>query len=603
MDRQDFENKLIEWLDRPEAPEDLTSNPEERHALRAWRHTSDQIRHHLQQHEPPASLDQQILRAARQQAAQYATPPARSWLHGFLQNWQPLATFATLTLVVGMTFLLSQKTLQQETSAPSLSARDIAPAAPQTGQRAAHSPMPSPSSAAEAPNTTAKQKQSPSGSLNTLPAKTPHTAEPTRSQSSETSTVPSYAPPPPVEEQKKTSVASPPTPPRKAKRRSFGQFFRDLFSPKRAEKSGDTESSSLREGRKGSTQTPQPVLPPAASPAKALPSQAPIARANADGATKKEDADLEKKSDPEWTSPTPGSPPPARMADPEPPPADRSNTRSRRGRSAGRYKRSPKRYRAPTHKNNQPKRYRASAHKNNESKHYRASAHKDNERKSPSQRDDVEATKQEPSSLTDTRKPEVTATVRNTRKRRPRLARPARYATKKRAPRSQPEGLYLGGGRASPPAPPSPPAPLNTGFPAPKKPITSPRSVAFDKQAKTNQPTQPVSQPPLPAPQSSQDPAPRVVQEPAPSSPKKNELPSDLSVVSNEWSPSKKQQMVQLYRSLQNDQTDQAIALSKQILDSTPPAQRDALRQALLAFAKKYRYHAFFQQLSNTPAP
>ncbi|MCB9641892.1 MAG: hypothetical protein H6728_02335 [Myxococcales bacterium] len=138
MDRQDFETKLIDWLDRPEAPEDLTSDLDERHELQAWRHLTHQVRQNLQLHEPPASVDQAILRAARQQAEQYAAPPKTNWISWFLQSWQPIATFATLTIMVGMTYVLSQKNLSQH--APALqTSRDFkaapsAPMVPQTGQ-------------------------------------------------------------------------------------------------------------------------------------------------------------------------------------------------------------------------------------------------------------------------------------------------------------------------------------------------------------------------------------------------------------------------------------------------------------------------------------
>ncbi len=615
MDRQDFENKLIDWLDRPEAPDDLTSDPEERHALRAWRHTSEQIRSRLQLHEPPAALDQKILRAARQQAAQYASPPTRSWLH-FLQQWQPIATFATLTLVVGMTFLLSQKTLfDQESAAPSLSVRDVAPAAPQVGQRAAHSPMP-----AQAKSSAEKDPNSPPSKQNALPSapqggfpkrdltdtrttdsKATGTVSPKASDDASGSHSLRYAPPP-AEEKRPTPSASPTTPEKKT--RSVGDFFRRLFSSKRKAKAKDAAPSSFAEGRNPSAKAPQPTAPTTATPSPALtaaPTKTIEPSKEMDDLAKKQDIENKRTDDADLPSPRMAEPPPQRNSASELSTKDQS--RSRRGRAI-------RRYRTPTLRRRS--RTRRKPRKVRERKGYGYTGSK------------PEPTQQATLPLSEPVLPKPA--VRQQRKRRarpirrlprPAKRRPAPFQQPERGRASKAESAGIVGGNHRPSAPPPPPPSVEPPS-VPKKPISVPRAESLDQRKhKLPQPTQSNTRAPIPAPPGDNEHAPTSTRDPAPSrqQPPTRETVAlrqdgvnvsdspEISVLSNKWPAAKKQQLARLHSLLQSNQTPQAIALAQQVLTQTPPTQRAALRRALLDFAKKNRYSAFFQGLSALPQP
>ena len=136
MDRQELETKWLEWLDRPEDIEALTTDPQEAQELAQWRRTAAQIREHLVTHEPSPTVDRAILAAARKHTSQFK-PTQKDFLHKLAQwltLWQPALTFASLTLVVGVVYILAQqsgapleKTQSTVTSAKDLGAAPTQP--------------------------------------------------------------------------------------------------------------------------------------------------------------------------------------------------------------------------------------------------------------------------------------------------------------------------------------------------------------------------------------------------------------------------------------------------------------------------------------------
>jgi hypothetical protein len=169
MDRQELETKWLEWLDRPEEIEALTSDPQEAQELAQWRRTANQIREHLVSHEPSPATDRAILAAARKHA-HLATPTQQGILQKLAQwltLWQPVVTFASLTLVVGVVYILAQQSgapLEQThttvTSAKDLGAAPTLPSHAPLDERPQTLP-PQATERKEPPPTDAKKQERP----------------------------------------------------------------------------------------------------------------------------------------------------------------------------------------------------------------------------------------------------------------------------------------------------------------------------------------------------------------------------------------------------------------------------------------------------------